>query len=185
MKTKLATIAVAALFIAAWPLSAEEAVSEVLIITQLAPAAQYALPSLPEARPVELLFEDAVPLGAPQLAVPRTIPILPASARSGKAWFEANLALMVGLSAADYFTTREALKYPGLEEANPLMRPFVKSPAAFAAIKIGTTALTYWSMKAIFKKNKTFAWVLTTATNVVLGYVVANNIRLIEGARAR
>jgi hypothetical protein len=40
-------------------------------------------------------------------------------------------------------------------------------------------------MKAIFKRNKTFAWVLTTATNVVLGYVVANNIRMIEGARAR
>ena len=52
MKTKLATIAVAALFIAAWPLSAEETVSEVLIITPLAPAAQYALPSLPEAHPV-------------------------------------------------------------------------------------------------------------------------------------
>ena len=65
------------------------------------------------------------------------------------------------------------------------MKPFVKSPVAFAAIKVGTTALTYWSMKSIFKRNKTVAWVMTTASNVLLSYVVANNVRLIQGARAR
>jgi hypothetical protein len=65
------------------------------------------------------------------------------------------------------------------------MRPFVKSPAAFAAIKFGTTALTYVSFKAIFKRNRTVAWVMTTATNVLLSYVVANNVRLIQDARAR
>jgi hypothetical protein len=92
---------------------------------------------------------------------------------------------MVGLNIADYVSTREALKYPGLTETNPLMKPFVKSPAAFAAIKFGTTALSYWSMKVLFKKNKTVAWVMTTASNVLLSYVVANNYRLIQGARVR
>jgi hypothetical protein len=40
-------------------------------------------------------------------------------------------------------------------------------------------------MKSIFKRNKTVAWVMTTASNVLLSYVVANNVRLIQGARAR
>jgi hypothetical protein len=40
-------------------------------------------------------------------------------------------------------------------------------------------------MKALFKKNKTVAWVMTTASNVLLSYVVANNYRLIQGARVR
>ena len=57
------------------------------------------------------------------------------------------------------------------------------NPAAFAAIKFGTTALTYFSMKAIFKKNKTVAWVLTTATNFLLSYVVANNLQQIQKAK--
>jgi hypothetical protein len=91
---------------------------------------------------------------------------------------------MLGLNVADYVSTRQALKYPGLAETNPLMRPFVKSPAAFAAVKFGTTALSYLSMKAIFKRNRTVAWVMTTATNALLSYAVANNYRLIQGARA-
>jgi hypothetical protein len=66
-----------------------------------------------------------------------------------------------------------------------LMKPFVKSPTAFAAVKFGTTALSYLSMRAIFKKNKTMAWIMTTASNALLSYVVANNMRLIQGARAR
>jgi hypothetical protein len=40
-------------------------------------------------------------------------------------------------------------------------------------------------MKALFKKNKTVAWIMTTASNALLSYVVANNYRLIQGARAR
>jgi len=103
--------------------------------------------------------------------------------RPGKAFFDANLVLMVGLNVADYFSTRAALKYPGLSETNPLMKPFVKSPAAFAAVKFGTTALSCLSMKALFKKNRTMAWIMTTASNALLSYVIANNMRLIQGAR--
>jgi hypothetical protein len=65
------------------------------------------------------------------------------------------------------------------------MKPFVKSPLAFAAAKLGTTALSYWSMKSLFKRNRTVAWIMTTASNALLSYVVANNCRLIQGARAR
>jgi len=185
MKSKSILFILAALVVTAGPVASFEAASEVLVLTVLEPAAAVIPVSLPEAGPVELLFEEPAPAPAPHLSIPRTIPVFKPSARSGKALFDANLVLMVGLNIADYFSTREALKYPGLTETNPLMKPFVKSPAAFAAVKLGTTALSYLSMKAIFKKNKTFAWVMTTASNVLLSYVVTNNMRLIQGARAR
>jgi hypothetical protein len=185
MKNKPILIALAAFVIAAGPLAAAEPASEVLVVTALEPAAATIPVSLPEAGPVELLFEEPVPAPASRLSIPRTFPISTPTLKSGKALFDANLVLMVGLNIADYLSTREALKYPGLTETNPLMKPFVKSPAAFAAIKLGTTALSYWSMKAIFKRNKTVAWVMTTASNVLLSYVVVNNMRLIRGARAR
>lgn len=185
MKSKLILIALAVLAISAGAFAAVEPASEVLLVTALEPAAGLDWPLLPEAGPVELLVEEAVPAAALRLTIPRAVPGFGPAARSGKALFDANLILMVGLNVADYFSTREALKYPGLTETNPLMKPFVKSPAAFAAIKLGTTALSYWSMKAIFKRNRTVAWIMTTASNALLSYVVANNMRLIQGARAR
>jgi hypothetical protein len=185
MKNKTILIALAAFVISAGSLAAFEPASEVLVMTALKPSTTLDIVALPEAGPVELLFEEPVPTPAPRFSIPSTIPVFKPAMRSGKALFDANLVLMVGLNIADYFSTREALKYPGLTETNPLMKPFVKSPAAFAAVKLGTTILSYWSMKAIFKRNKTVAWIMTTASNALLSYVVANNMRLIQGARAR
>ena len=187
MKTKLALMALAACVITAGPLAASEAIWEVLMPTGLQPSA-FALPD-PLAEPalvsLEVLTVEPAPALSPQMVVPPRMPTFGPTVRPGKALFDANLVLMVGLNVADYFSTRQALKYPGLAETNPLMKPFVKSPAAFAAVKLGTTALSYLSMKAIFKRSKTVAWVMTTASNVLLSYVVANNYRLIQGARAR
>jgi len=134
---------------------------------------------------MEILAVESIPALSPQMTIPPRIPSFGPTVRPGKALFDANLVLMVGLNVADYISTREALKYPGLSETNPLMKPFVKSPVAFAAIKFGTTALTYVSMRAIFKRNRTVAWVMTTASNALLSYVVASNVRMIQGARAR
>jgi hypothetical protein len=187
MRTKLALVALALIVIAAGPLAASEAIWEVLVPTGLQPSA-LVLPDplpAPAPTPMEILVAEPLVALSPQLGLPQQIPSFRPIIRPGKALFDANLVLMVGLNIADYFSTREALKYPGLSETNPLMKPFVKSPAAFAAIKLGTTALSYLSMKAIFKKNRTVAWVMTTASNVLLSYVVANNVRLIQGARAR
>ncbi len=187
MKSKLALFALTVGLITAGPLAASEAVWEVIVPTGLQPSA-FSIPGpLPEPAtgPMEILVAEPVLRVSPQLMSPPRVPSFRPSVRSGKAFFDANLVLMVGLNVADYFSTREALKYPGLTETNPLMRPFVKSPVAFAAIKAGTTALSYLSMRAIFKRNKTVAWVMTTASNVLLSYVVANNVRLIQGARAR
>jgi len=190
MKSKIVFAALIAGLISAGSLAASEVVWEVHVTVDL-PASEFIFPNpLPKPKPVLFLAEEAFAAPVPELSVsqlagPVRLPVYKPSVKSGKALFDANLVLMVGLNVADYISTREALKYPGLTETNPLMKPFVKSPAAFAAVKLGTTALSYWSMKAIFKKNKTVAWVMTTASNVLLSYVVANNYRLIQGARVR
>jgi len=186
MRSKIARLVIAVLVIAA-PLAASEAVWDVIVPTSLQPSS-LALPAFlvePALADMEPLAVEPAPVIRAQLAAPPRVPSFLPARRSGKALFEANLVLMVGLNVADYLSTREALKYPGLAETNPLMKPFVKSPAAFAAVKFGTTALSYLSMRAIFKKNKTMAWIMTTASNALLSYVVANNMRLVQGARAR
>jgi len=105
--------------------------------------------------------------------------------RLERGFFTASLVAMTALNVADYITTRQALKYPGLSEGNPLMKPFVKNAAVFAAVKAGTTILSVWGMKNLFKRDKTTAWVLTTVSNFLLSYVVSNNMRLISRMRPR
>jgi len=167
---------------------AADSASETLIATPTGPSGSLRLAGT--AVPSYLVMDTPTPVSAPGLGVPSlgfrgTIPAFRPSPGFGKSFFEANLIAMVGLNIADYVSTREALKYPGLQETNPLMKPFVKSPAAFAAVKIGTTALTYWSFKALFKHNRTLAWIVTTASNALLSVVVANNLGHIQQARLR
>ena len=105
--------------------------------------------------------------------------------RLEKGLFTASLVALTALNVADYFSTRQALKGSGLVEGNPLMKPFVKNALVFAAVKAGTTALSVWGMKSLFKRDKKTAWVMTTLSNFLLSYVVANNMRLISRARPR
>ena len=105
--------------------------------------------------------------------------------RLEKSFFTASLVTLTALNIADYLSTRKAMKMGGLVEANPLMKPFVKNAAVFAAVKAGTTVLSVWGMKSLFKRDKTTAWVMTTLSNFLLSYVVSNNMRLISRARPR
>jgi hypothetical protein len=107
------------------------------------------------------------------------------AAKLGDAAFDVNLIAMVALNVADYLSTTQAMKYPGLAEGNPLLKPFVKSPVAFAAVKIGMTAASYFSFKALYRTSKPLAWLAATAANFALGYAVSNNYRLIGMARGR
>jgi hypothetical protein len=163
-------------------LVASEETSEIIINTAILPPSVFSLAVSEDISP-DPDTREVAEMAAQAVNVPRPLPQFRTSPRLGKALFDANLVAMIGLNVADYLSTREALKYPGLEESNPLMKPFVKSPAAFAAMKIGTTALTYISFKALFKRNRTVAWVLSTASNFLLSYVVANNLRHIQRAK--
>jgi hypothetical protein len=164
---------------------ASDAPAKSLTLMALGPPRVFVLQDLPAPGLTALKADELV--FAPQTSLPGMNPLggFRPAGNAGKALFDLNLLAMVALNIADYASTREALKYPGLRESNPLVAPFAKSPAAFAAVKIGTTALTYWCMKALFKKNRTVAWVLTTASNVLLTCAVANNLQMIQRAKAR
>jgi len=101
----------------------------------------------------------------------------------GDSLFNASLISLAAVNVADYFSTVEALKHPGLQEGNPLMKPFVKNSLVFAGVKIGLTALNTIVLKRLYKKNKTMAWVVSAVTNIGLGYIVANNLRHIQHAK--
>jgi hypothetical protein len=102
-----------------------------------------------------------------------------------KSLFEATLIANLALNAADYFSTREALKYDCLEEGNPFMKPFVKNDITFAAVKIGLSVSNYFVMKNLYKKNKTLGWIVSIVSNLALSYVVSSNMAHISKARNR
>lgn len=87
------------------------------------------------------------------------------------------------LNVADYVTTVKGLKYECLQESNPLMKPFIKNPYIFAAVKVGITTLNFYLMKKLHKKNKIQAWIVSTISNFITFYFVANNIKMIRRAQ--
>jgi len=99
------------------------------------------------------------------------------------AFFTTSMVTLAALNVADYLTTMNALKHEGLVEGNPIMKPFVKREWAFAAIKIGLTTGNYLLLKNIHKKNKTLAWILSSAGNFIMSYIVARNLKMIDSLR--
>ena len=99
--------------------------------------------------------------------------------------YTSSLVSLAALNVADYFSTVTALKYDGVEEANPLMKPFTKNNMIFAAVKLGLTAHNLYFMKKLHKKNKGLAWVVSLVANFAMTYVVAHNMRMIDQVRAR
>lgn len=103
---------------------------------------------------------------------------------AGDTLFGVSLLSMAALNVADFLSTKECLKYPGLSEGNPLMKSFVKDPYVFAAAKVAFTAFSYWNMKHLYKKSKPLGWAASIAANLALAYVVSNNYRLLGQAKA-
>jgi hypothetical protein len=172
-------LAIAILISAGFAVAAEAEFT--IVNTAIIPASSLSLPGI-------------LPMVTPAAPAAQKINVVPLRDFGGfvrgekleSALFTSSLVAMTALNVADYLSTRQALKFSGLQEGNPLMKPFVKSPAMFAAVKAGITALSVWGMNKMFRKgNKTTAWVLTMASNFILSYVVSNNMRLIQKARLR
>ena len=92
---------------------------------------------------------------------------------------------LAALNIADVVTTVQALKYDGLVEGNPVMKPFAKNVYLFTAVKLGVTAFNYYLLKKLHKKNKILAWSLSMTANLAMSYVVAHNIRMIQNTRSK
>lgn len=102
---------------------------------------------------------------------------------SNKSFFTVSVVTLAALNIADYLSTREALKYPCLCEGNPLMKGIAKNELLLAGVKLGVAACNYVLLKKLYKRNKTLALIISTAANVALSYVVANNMNMIQKAR--
>ena len=85
-------------------------------------------------------------------------------------------ASLAALQAADFVSTTRALSSGAAYEANPIMRGVVGSPAAFLAVKAGTTAGTIWIAERLRKKHPVRALVLMASTNALMAAVVAHNM---------
>jgi len=96
--------------------------------------------------------------------------------------YTASLLTFTALNVADYLTTVKALKYEGLEEHNPFLKAFSKNMIAFSAVKLGLTVYNFYFLRKLHEKNRTLAWILSTAGNVALTYVVMNNMKHIQNA---
>jgi len=103
--------------------------------------------------------------------------------RLGENLFQASTMTLIALNAADYISTKQALKYDILEEANPFMKPFAKNNFAFAAMKIGLTVGNHYLMRSMFRRHKKAAWVLSLVGNALMTAIVVNNFHQIHKAR--
>jgi hypothetical protein len=131
--------------------------------------------TLPAAKIEDPAYAEASPVFIPQ---PPSLDII-GRGSFGDSAFKSTLAINLALNVADFFSTREALGHQGVVEANPFMKGLVKNPLLFAGVKLGASALSIFLLDRIYKKSKTLGWIMTTITNSVLGYVVANNMRVI------
>jgi hypothetical protein len=174
-------------------LASSSASSSSLVETPLAPAADLsALLAVPAAEPAVVSSPEPdysqITLDPRLVSISSARPMLqPGLRQSGfsNSMFEASLLSMVVLNVADFVSTKECLKFSHLSEGNPLMKPFVKNTAVFAAIKGGLTVATYFGTKAIYKRSKPLGWIASIAGNLALSYVVSNNVRLLKEARSR
>ena len=87
-------------------------------------------------------------------------------------------ASFVTLQALDFVSTTRALSNANAYEANPVMRGVVGSPAAFLAVKAGSTAATIWIAEKWRRKHPVRAMIFMASTNAAMAAVVAHNMSL-------
>ena len=87
------------------------------------------------------------------------------------------------LQGYDAYSTLTVLKNGGIE-ANPFMKGVVKQPVAFVALKAGVTATSILAAEKLWKNgNRVGAIGLMVASNAVMGFVAANNARVLAGQK--
>ena len=89
------------------------------------------------------------------------------------------------MNVADYFLTREAMKYPGMSETNPLLRPIVNNGFTFALYKAGYIALDSYFLSKLHSSDKPLAWALSLASNLLVSLAVSHNIDQFSKVKGR
>lgn len=158
-----------------------------LTITPAASAGELVWEPRPFSRPSqapsfkESLFDPAAPVLPDKLTA--WYEKLDRRERLEESLFNASAWTLIALNAADFISTRKALRYDCLVEGNPLMKPFTKNDLTFAAIKTGIALGNHFLMKTLYRQNKRTAWFVSLFSNFVMSYIVVNNFRMIRKAQ--
>ncbi len=132
--------------------------------------------------PMESRF-FVMPDNSANLSPNKNTRIAPGVSKLQDSLYTTSLITLTALNVGDYLSTLQALKHKELEESNPVMQSFTKNIYVFTAIKLGVTAFDVFLLKNLYKKNKPLAWILSTAANFAMSYVVANNLKMIQEIR--
>lgn len=99
--------------------------------------------------------------------------------------FSASLVSFGAMNVADYFLTREAMKYPDMSETNPLLRPIVKNDFTFALYKAGYIVLNSYFLSRLHGNDKPLAWALSLASNLLVSLAVSHNLEQLDKVKGR
>jgi Domain of unknown function (DUF5658) len=146
----------------------------------VAAGASAAAGSATTAAPLVLTAPDPAPQFNPRF----TPPVIGGGASFGDAAFKVSMATIFALNLGDYFLTKACLKHAGTAEGNPMMTGIVKNPYVFAAVKIGGSALSVILLDKIYKKSKILGWIMSTAINSAMSYVVLHNYSVLRQVQA-
>ncbi len=94
--------------------------------------------------------------------------------------FKALQFTYIGLDGADLYTTWKGLQMPNLRESNRLANWYFKMPVLAAAITVSMNLLIYTLGKALYKKNKTLAYITVGLLVAFKASAVIHNYRLIR-----
>ncbi len=121
-----------------------------------------------------------VELPPPVRAVP---PARPPRCEPRPALLTPMLTAQVGLQAADTGLTHYGLTLPGAVERNRLMRWATDRPVVMYSVKAGATAFSVWQLNRVACRNPRMALWGAVILNGALTAIVANNYRVVAGAR--
>ncbi len=158
-----------------------------LTFTPVAPAAELVWKPRPFSQPSETPSLKEILLKSSDPVLPEKLTAwyekLDRRERLEESLFNASAWALIALNAADFISTRKALRYDCLVEGNPLMKPFTKNDLTFAAVKTGITVGNHFLMKTLYRQNKRTAWFVSLFSNFVMSYIVVNNFRMIRKAQ--
>ena len=69
----------------------------------------------------------------------------------------------------------------GLTEINPLAKWYIKNPPLTFAVHLALNIAIIKLTDVLFKENKKLGWVIIIGLNLIKGYVVYRNIRILWG----
>jgi len=103
-------------------------------------------------------------------------PVLPPESEARPPGLLALYAGFATLQALDAHSTVQAVR-SGYQEANPLVAPFSRSPAAMYAFKAATTTVTILLVEKLQRRHRGAAIGLMIAANIGYASIVASNYR--------